>query len=223
MCGRINQDERAFQSEQRWQNRLNKSERQFNIGIGMRAFVYHKLNGVETHEYIKFGFNRGGRLNFNARIEGFHNKENRSNYDGTFGLATNPNYKDLVDTHRCIIPVSSFIEGPEVEKLSKPFDIRVSFYKVFALAGIIGTDEKTGELGFSIITTWPNEIIKTVIGHHRSPYILSDEEEYTDWVDPYVPFDLVSQVIKPLNNDSMIIHELSPEYKSPKFTMPINV
>lgn len=223
MCGRINQDERAFQSDQRWHNKIQKQERQFNIGIGMKALVYHCLDGKENYEYLKFGFNAGGRLNFNARIEGFHNKTNQLNYNGPIGLVSNPNYKHLVNYNRCVIPVSSFIEGPEVEKLSKPFDIRFAEVKVIGLGGIIGLDEKTGDLGFSIITTWPNQTIKDVVGHHRCPFIMFDHEEYTDWVDRYVPFNLIAPAIRPINDDYLTITPLSPEYKSPKYAEPINV
>lgn len=223
MCGRVNQDEKAFRSEQRWHHLANKLERQFNIGIGMKALVYHKLDGRENYECLKFGFNAGGRLNFNARIEGFHNKTNQLDYTGPIGLASNPNYKHLVNYNRCIIPVSSFIEGPEIEKLSKPFDIRHPEAKIIGLGGIVGLDEKTGDLGFSIITTWPNNKIKTIVGHHRCPFIMFDTADFDDWLDRQVPFEVVAPSIRPVHDDDLMITQISPEYKSPKFTMPIDL
>lgn len=223
MCGRINQDERSFQSDQRWHNKIQKQERQFNIGIGMKALVYHSLDGKENYEYLKFGFNAGGRYNFNARIEGFHNKNNQLDYNGPLGLATNPIYKHLVNYNRCVIPVSSFIEGPEVEKLSKPFDIRFAEVKVIGLGGLIGLDEKTGELGFSIITTWPNETIKNIVGHHRSPYIMFDPDDHGHWIDRQIPFDIISSAVRPPHDEFLAVHPLSPAYKSPKYSEPINV
>lgn len=218
MCGRITQEQKEL-------NKLLKVDiteligvtKEYNIGIGENAVVVNSQNEVE---YLKFGFNKGGRLNFNGRAEGFNNKDNQLNYSGRLGLHSNPNYKEYFKGSRCLIPVTSFLEGPEKEKLSKPFKIKLNYTDVFMLAGIIGIDEKTGNRGFSIITCWTNEIIKEVVGHHRSPVILDNEDTWGDWLNEESDFDFILSLLHPVRSEDLEITPISPQYKSAKVSEP---
>jgi putative SOS response-associated peptidase YedK len=218
MCGRITQEEQALE---RQFGRINKESlkprKEFNIGIGELALIVDS-NG--DWRQIKFGFNRGGRLNFNGRAEGFHNKNNELNYTGKLGIHTNPIYSDLFIENRCLIPVSSFLEGPEIERLSKPFKISLNYVEAFMLAGIIGIDEKSGEEGFSILTCWPNQAISEVVKHHRSPVIIDNPETYQTWLDKNTDLNEILDLLHPIDNGDLDFVELSPKYKSAKFSDP---
>lgn len=217
MCGRIAQSQAEIDKIIRLDEREQKRARkQHNIGIGEYAIVSH-ANGIEQ---IKFGFNRGGRLNFNGRAEGFGNKDNELHYTGRLGIHTNPNYKESFTNSRCLIPVTSFLEGPEKERLSKPYKISLNYTDVFMLAGLIGVDEKYGDNGFSIITCWPNEIIKEVIGHHRCPVILDNPDTWETWLNPESDIDELLSFLKPPSNEDLEIVEIDPRYKSAKYDTP---
>lgn len=211
MCGRINQNP----------NRLKKLHPQeipfldntVNIGVGQKALMLH-AKGLSV---VNFGFNRNGKFNFNSRAEGFMNKDNVLNYKGPFGIHTNPFVKDAFLNRRALIPVSSFIEGPEVEKLSKPFDISLKNTEAFYLACIFDADEKKdGEIGFSIITTYTNEIIKEQVGHHRSPVII-EAQNIDTFLNTDTYLNVVLDLLRPLSSDQFEIKPISPKFKSPAF------
>jgi putative SOS response-associated peptidase YedK len=218
MCGRITQEQKALERQFRKELKDSlKPAKEFNIGIGEFAIV---IDSSGEWRQIKFGFNRDGRLNFNARAEGFHNKNNEVEYSGKLGIHTNPIYSDILLTSRCLIPVSSFLEGPEKERLSKPFKLSLNYVDAFMLAGVIGIDEKTGNEGFSILTCWPNQIISEVVGHHRSPVIIDNPDYYQTWLDNQTEIDEVLSLLHPVDNGDLDIHELNPKYKSAKFAEP---
>jgi putative SOS response-associated peptidase YedK len=218
MCGRITQEEKQFQLEfkihdKEWKKQL----KYYNIGIGDTAFVIPSSGELVQ---MRFGFNKGGRLNFNGRAEGFNNKDNQRNYTGKYGIHTNPNYVDAFRNGRCLIPVTSFLEGPEDVKLSKPHKIKLNYTELFYLAGVTGVDEKTGEHGFSIITCWPNQIINEVVGHHRLPAILDDPDSWQAWLNPESDINDMLHLLKPVNDGDLEITPISPQYKSAKYTEP---
>lgn len=218
MCGRITQEQQAIERQFRKEFKDSiKQRKQFNIGIGEFAMV---VDHTGEWKQMKFGFNRGGRLNFNGRAEGFHNKNNELHYSGKLGIQSNPNYSDIFMNNRCLIPVTSFLEGPEKERLSKPFKISLNYVDAFMLAGVIGRDEKTGDDGFSILTCWPNEAINEIIGHHRSPVIIEDPDFYQTWLDINTELHEVLGFLHPVDSVDLDILEISPKYKSAKYTEP---
>lgn len=218
MCARITQDAQAIERQFRLELQgILKLRKQFNIGIGERAII---LDSQGEWRPVKFGFFHSGRMNFNARAEGFHNKNNELHYTGVLGIHTNPIYAGILKGNRCLIPVSSFLEGPEKEGLSKPFKVSLTDTAAFMLAGVLGTDEKTGEEGFSILTSWPNEAIAGVIRHHRSPVIIPDPGRYQTWLDPATDIQEVLRFLHPVDSAKMAIVELSPKYKSIKVDDP---
>ena len=72
----------------------------------------------------------------------------------------------------CLVLADAFIEGPKVERLSKPYVIYKKDGSPFAFAGIYDTwiNPDTGETidSFAIITTVSNKIT-AAISHHRHP------------------------------------------------------
>ncbi|MFN7312492.1 MAG: SOS response-associated peptidase family protein [Bacteroidota bacterium] len=218
MCGRFTQEQKslgkAFNIE--FKN-LFKPKKEYNIGIGEFAVVQDKPGAWRQ---VKFGFNQQGKLHFNGRVEGFHNKNNALHYQGPFGIHTNPIYASIIQTSRCLIPVSSFIEGPEKERLAKPFKLHMPQVDAFMLAGVIGVDEKTGEEGFSILTCWPNEAICEKVGHHRSPVILAHTTGYETWLNEQAEMDTLFTLFHPVPSSDLHIEPISAKYRSAKFSEP---
>ena len=117
----------------------------------------------------------------NARSEGDHNADNDPDYRGAMGILQKPMFRQSIRTRRCLVVADAFIEGPQREKLAKPYVVYArDGQRPFALAGIWDewTDTATGELvrSFAIITTTACDTLQA-IGHHRSPVLLDPADE----------------------------------------------
>lgn len=156
---------------------------------------------------------------FNARSEGDHNKEDDPQYRGTMGIINKPAFRHAIRQKRCLVVVDAFIEGSKKERLNKPFLIYMrDGQRPFALAGIwdTWTNKTTGELvsSFAIITTVANGLLQK-IGHHRSPVILSEENEQ-EWLDTDTPLAEVTALLRPYPAEELNAYPISPLIKSPK-------
>lgn len=155
---------------------------------------------------------------FNARSEGDYNKENKINYNGTKGILTKPAFRKAIRTQRCLVWANAFIEGPQKEKLSKPYVVYCKNRSIFAFAGIWDqwVDQTTGEAlrSFSIITTSANTITNK-IGHHRSPVIIPDGDEQK-WLDPNTPLSDITGLLKTFPDDEMNAFPIAPTIKNPR-------
>lgn len=218
MCGRISQPKLSAIQEIFIPDVIDVKEQPnlFNIAVGQTAYSIINAENKRTLTQMQFGVNLPSKFSFNARAEGFMNKDNSPLYQGAANLHQSPLYGELFKTMRCLIPVTSFIEGPEKEKLNKPFKINLNYVEVFAIAAIYGIDTKTQQHGFSVITTWPNEFIKTVVGHHRLPVIL-EQEYWNDWLDPESEPEDMATLLRPYHGDLMEAEALSSAYKSANY------
>ena len=160
-----------------------------NVSAGNMAPV---ITGDKPNELqvFQFGFTPdwGKKQSYviNARSEGDFNKDNDDKYTGKMGIVRKPMFRKSIRSRRCLVVADCFIEGPEKEKLSKPYLVYLKDGKrPFAFAGIWDEwgNPSTGEIiqSFAIITTVSNGITKK-IGHHRSPVILHAEHERV-WID----------------------------------------
>ena len=192
MCGRFNQGEDQLNIEFKLGPRFEKkksisriTEKKFqaNISAGMLAGILTAEGLVEA----EFGYRPiydPKKLFINARVEGKGNETNLSE-GWRVGINSSPAFKKAFSSYRCIIPVESYIEGPEKEKLSKPFAIQAPDKHTLFLGGIYNTYTKqdgSTELSFAILTTPANPIC-SLIGHHRSPMMLFDDVLEL-WLDP---------------------------------------
>ena len=110
----------------------------------------------------------------NARSEGDHNADNDPGYRGAMRILQKPMFRQSIrHLAAALVAADAFIEGPQREKLAKPYVVYArDGQRPFALAGIWDewTDTATGELvrSFAIITTTACDTLQA-IGHHRSP------------------------------------------------------
>ena len=192
-----------------------------NISIGDRAPVI--TNEVPDQlQLFQFGMTpfwaKKRMYFFNARSEGDHNKDNDPKFTGTMGIITKPAFRQAIRSKRCLIIADAFIEGPQKEKLSKPYLVYMKDKnRPFAMAGIWDNwvNKETGEVtsSFAIITTVANDLLQK-IGHHRSPVILSEEQEQA-WLSD-IPLSDVTQMLGPYPSSELNAYPISPSIKNPR-------
>lgn len=239
MCGRytvvatIEEIEKRFNLQHQATHGFNIREGQFanyNLGAGMEApIVASDAPGILQPGYFGFAAKYGAVIGkrtylLNARAEGDHNQENAENYSGAKGIITKSSFRSAIRSQRCLVVCTGFYEGPEKEKLSKPY----LFYmtdpeqRIFALAGIWNNwiEPATGEVikTFAIITTVTNKYTKAV-GHHRSPVILQ-ERNWSQWLNPQSPLADATSVLEPYNGDGLNVYPVSAAMKSPRAVGP---
>ena len=193
----------------------------YNISPGQYApIVLHE--GSNVIKMFRFGltphWSKKNMLLINARTEGDYNKLNDTEYNGNKGIISKPSFRKPIRSQRCLIPADAFYEGPELEKLSKPYLVYlIDKVRPFSFAGIFDTwhNEETGEIinSFAIITTVANTLLKK-IPHHRSPVILPQSYEQK-WLNPKIPLSDVTNMLRPYPGDKMNAYPVSPEVKNP--------
>ena len=196
-------------------------ESNFNVAPGDLAYVITNEKPDELQPFL-FAYTPSWAKKLmywvNARAEGDYNKENDIHYSGPLGIVNKPAFRTAIRSKRCLVIANGYFEGPEVEKLSKPFHIFKKDGEVFCFAGIWDTwhDEQTGEElnTFGIITTVANPTSKA-IGHHRSPVILDVEDE-KKWLDDTLPIEEVLTFLKPYQGRDFKAEPISIRVKNPK-------
>lgn len=196
-----------------------------NTSIGdLGAVITQEHPGVIKH--YRFGFTPYWAKKpfhlFNARSEGDHNSENDPSYRGAKGITTKPAFRQSIRSKRCLVLADAFIEGPQKERLSKPYVVYKRDGAPFAFAGIYDTwvNPDTGEMvdSFAIITTVQNKIT-AVIDHHRSPVILHEEDEQV-WLNSEMPLAEVTGLLEPYPSEELNAYPISAAIKSPKANGP---
>jgi putative SOS response-associated peptidase YedK len=193
----------------------------FNVSPGDRAYVITNDKPDELQAF-QFGMTPGWAKKqmylINARAEGDLNSENDPNYAGNLGIINKPAFRTAIKSRRCLVIANGYFEGPEKERLSKPFHVYKKDHEVFTFAGIWDTwaDNTTGELvhSFSVITAGANEVTAK-IGHHRSPVIL-DKPDEKKWLDDSLPLHEVLSLLKPYQGSDFKADPVSIRVKDPK-------
>jgi putative SOS response-associated peptidase YedK len=164
---------------------------------------------------------------FNARTEGKENSENAPDWQGEPGIWRMPSFREAVAKRRCLVPVDYFLEGPEKEKLSKPYLIERKDQEPFFLAGIWDEwhDPSTGQevRTFSILTT-PAAPLLQKVGHHRSPLVLSWPQAAL-WLNPEGEKSHLLELMRPFDSSEFRAFPISAEIKkdsqNPRWLQPI--
>lgn len=131
-------------------------------------------------------------------------------------LAEKPSFKNALANRRCLIPADGFYEWQKKNKgPSQPYYVRLNGGGLFAFAGLweLWKNPEGGMLQtFTIITTEPNELIKTI--HHRMAVILKPEDEGA-WIDPENSVNDVLTLLKPYPAEGMEAYMVSRAINSP--------
>lgn len=225
MCGRYVNVSKIEAVEKRFQVRADNPEMyriHVNVGPGSKAPVITQEN-PDVLQFYSFGltpvWSKKRMYLFNARSEGDHNPDNVMRYTGAKGIISKPAFRSAIRQHRCLVVADAFIEGPEKEKLDKPYLVYLKDGKrPFAFAGIYEEwiDKETGEVfpGFAIITTVANGVTHK-LGHHRSPVILHPEQEKL-WLDPSLSLSEVTSMLEPFPSEEMNAYPIAKTIKNPR-------
>jgi len=193
-----------------------------NVSPGEDALVITN-KASDKAQLFQFGFTPAWAKKkmyvINARSEGDHNKENDPKYSGAKGILSKPMFRKAIRSQRCLVIADAFIEGTVTKKLSEPYLVyRGGVKRPFAMAGIWDewTDKESGEItsSFAIITTPPNALLQK-IPHHRSPLILSKENEQK-WISNDTPLEEITAMMKPFDDSDFNAYPISTEIKSSK-------
>jgi putative SOS response-associated peptidase YedK len=192
----------------------------FNVSHGDIAPIITQ-NDPKELSFCQFGFTphwaKKQYYQINARSEGDKNKENDPNYKGRKGIFDKPMFRKSIRSGRCLVVADCFFEGPEKERLNKPYVVYLKDDHPFTFAGIrdewVNTD--TGEVvnSFAIITA-PRNTLMEKIGHHRSPVIIPEEQRDV-WLNPQSDVAAISELMRPYPADLMNAYPVSPEIKNP--------
>lgn len=134
-------------------------------------------------------------------------------------VATKPAFRDAWrEGRRCLVLADGFYEWKRPESgrgPKRPFWIQVDAGKPFGMAGLW---ERWGPRDaplhtFTVLTTRPNALLRSV--HDRMPVVLP-EDRWTDWVDPAVPPEAVSDALAPFPGEAMALTEVSTYVNDPK-------
>ena len=193
-----------------------------NISPGNLAPVI-TLDNPELLQFFSFGLSpfwaKKRMYLFNARSEGDHNKENDHRYSGAKGIINKPAFRTAIRKKRCLVVADCFYEGPQKERLSKPYAVYMrDGDRPFAFAGLYDrwVNKETGEVydTFAIITTVNNSLLRK-IGHHRSPVILPPEW-YKEWLSNEVPLNDITAMLQPYPGEKLNAYPISTDIKNPR-------
>ena len=141
-----------------------------------------------------------------------------SHFNSRIATLTDPSkrywYK-LLDSQRCLIPANGFVEWSDVEMLKPGEKKRQALFYLkeqtpFFFAGVYGIAKDNEGNDFpsvNIITTEPNEILKS-LPHHRMPAILQ-QGDIEHWMDSNVRNAEAKSLIKATPTEKMSFHYLS--------------
>ncbi len=144
-------------------------------------------------------------------------------------LAERPMFRDLLRTHRCIVPASGFFEWKQEKWRKIPFYIHVKEDPVFAFAGLYdvwsnlaGTTLAT----YTIITTAANDLMAPV--HHRMPAILRQDDEIHWLSRDVLSADEMRRILAPYPSNGMEAYPVSERVNSPtaddeRLVLPVQV
>lgn len=204
MCGRyvivqkIEKIERRFNVE----SEIDTLQPNFNVGPGSLAPIISS----DTLNQLKLG-SFGFHPNWDPKKLILNAREDK--------LLTSKEWKAALLGRRCLVIADCFYEGPEKEKLSKPFLVYLQDQeRPFAFAGIFNDIEKNGKIirSFAIITTTPSKVMG-IIEHHRSPVILNPSD-YNNWLTPNQDLFNYTDCLKNNINELQNAYPVSVDVKS---------
>ena len=199
---------------------LDRFEFNPNVSPSDEALVITN-DAPDTVQLFRFGFTPHWAKNktyiINARSEGDHNKENAPNYTGAKGIINKPMFRKAIRSQRCLVIADAFVEWTTEKKMSDPYLVyRGGQKRPFAMAGIWDEwiDNKTGETtkSFAIITTAPTPLMQ-VIPHHRSPLVLTQEDE-KKWISNDLTLNEVTEMLYPFDDTGFNAYPISTDIKS---------
>lgn len=124
--------------------------------------------------------------------------------------ASSPMFRDAMKRRRCLVPVSGFYEWRTDGKAKVPHYIRMLNDPIFCFAGVWEAGEEGSPATFAVLTTRPNELMKTI--HDRMPVIVR-REDYGTWMGGG---EFPSSLLEPMAAEEMIAHRVGQRVGNPR-------
>jgi len=126
-------------------------------------------------------------------------------------------FKNLLKSHRCIVPMDGFYEWQKSGNQKVPYRMITTDQDIFGVAGLYDTwkdpDSREVVHSFTVITVGANKLMESI--HDRMPAILTKSNERM-WLDPEIkPQDAV-QLLLPYADQDMKAYRVSPKINSVK-------
>lgn len=228
MCGRYGQTRQAVERYP-YRAKINvygevgvEIEDNYNLSPGNQSVILTRNKGSLLFEYrnAQFGYVpvwNEKLLLINARTEGkqgqkTNNENNDPDYAGPFTIGRQGAFSKAFGEWRCVVPCDYFIEGPEKEKLAKPYVIRRQDQEPFGMAGITSVTAE-GKLTMAILTTAAAPLLRKV-GHHRSPMVLSDNQ-IKHWLSEDISLEDLEKMIHPFDDREFEAYPVSAKLRPP--------
>ena len=126
-------------------------------------------------------------------------------------ISEKASFKNALKYRRCLVIADGFYEWKKSTKKSKiPYRIFLNTKELFAFAGLweeYEDDDQNTVHTFTIITTTANSSISKI--HDRMPVILEPQLEKS-WLDPEFSSEDRINLLKPLNDNKIDYHPISP-------------
>lgn len=135
-------------------------------------------------------------------------------------LKAKPSFKNLLDTNRCIVPISGFFEWQHHGKNKIPFFIKHAKDDFLSAAGLynIWENKENKELlyTFTIITTTANTLMEKIHNtKKRMPFFLTHDGE-SKWLNSELKFDEVAHLIKSIPEEILYAYTIGDLISNPK-------
>ena len=184
-------------------------ERSYNIAPSQSVLSVINDGSINRLGYLKWGLvpswakeEKVGYKLINARAE---------------SLADKPSFRHAYRNRRCLIVADSFYEWKRSGDSKVPLRIKLKTNRLFAMAGLWEpwlSPEGRKLYTCSIITTEANKFMSPI--HDRMPVILPREKE-SKWLNPALhDTSVLSQLLKPFDEELMEAYEVSAAVNSPK-------
>lgn len=135
--------------------------------------------------------------------------------------AEKPAFRGPFRRRRCLIAADGFYEWKPLDNGKQPMYIHRRDGKPFAFAGLWDSWQAPGAellLSCTILTTGPNELLKTI--HDRMPVIL-DLRDYDLWLDPAMQDKpALLRLLKPCPAVELAAEPVSTRVNNPRFDDP---
>jgi len=139
-------------------------------------------------------------------------------------IATSGMFRQAFARRRCLIPADGFYEWNGATPPKQPYFIKMKDDHLFAFAGLWERWKSEGDSEpvdtFTIITTAPNDLMKTI--HDRMPAILRPAD-YAAWLDRETPLDAAINLIHSYDSAEMQANAVASLVNSPKNDSPLCV
>lgn len=131
-------------------------------------------------------------------------------------LAAKPMFRDLVRTHRCLVPATGFFEWKQQWKTKAPFYFCRNDRSLFAFAGLYDVWRNPAGAAlvtYTVVTTAANAVVAPV--HHRMPVILRREDEVRWRSREVLPGAELRRILSPFPAEQMEGYPVSERVNDP--------